>query len=173
MLKREYPEPSQPIRKPIFLITTGERSATNTFLEPTNNIMEEEREKKLIKNRKSAVKSRKKKKKMFEALKYDIADLSKERDCAKAQLNDKLSILEMTYKQTESLRMSVDKVIEENSKLKDNIIQMQSLLGQLKHSMQEGMSHQRFEPVKIPQNFTTFMPNLGNTFWNVCMRKQY
>ena len=96
-----------------------------------------------MKNRESASKSRKKKKVMFEALRHDIAKISTERDNIKNQVQKYIELLEKTYAENEVLRLHIDGITDENSKLKDNIMQMQQLLNQSQQSIYAIMLQQK------------------------------
>ena len=96
-----------------------------------------------MKNRESASKSRKKKKVMFESLKHDIANISAERDNIKTQVQKYIGLLEKTYAENEALRSHIDGITEENSKLKDSIMQMQQLLNQSQQSIYAVMLQQK------------------------------
>eukprot|EP01022_Parablepharisma_sp_SALTPOND_P026807 TRINITY_DN64967_c0_g1_i1.p3 TRINITY_DN64967_c0_g1~~TRINITY_DN64967_c0_g1_i1.p3 ORF type:complete len:205 (+),score=15.53 TRINITY_DN64967_c0_g1_i1:292-906(+) len=105
--------------------------------------MDPERKLKLLKNRESASKSRKKKKAMFESLKTDIATLSAERDNIRTQVHKYIELLEKTYAENEALRTHIDDVLDENSKLKDSILQMQQMLSQSQQSIYAIMLQQK------------------------------
>lgn len=99
-----------------------------------------------MKNRESASKSRKKKKVMFESLKRDITALSVERDSIQSQVQKYIGLLEKTYAENEALRLHIDGITDENSKLKDNIMQMQQLLAQSQQSIYAIMLQQKVGP---------------------------
>ena len=122
-------------KKPIFLITKEKRCTINTFLYPVINELQEGHELKLLKNRESALKSRKKKKVIFEKLKSDLANLTQQRSYAKVELDNKINSLQKTYEESEALKQSADKVMEENKRLKDGIINLQNLIKESKHQI--------------------------------------
>jgi hypothetical protein len=72
---------------------------------------------------------------MFESLKQDIIKLSAERDNMRTQLQKYISLLEKTYVENETLRGHVESITDENSKLKDSILQMQQMVGKSQQSI--------------------------------------
>ena len=116
----------------------------------------------LMKNRESASKSRKKRKVIFESLKNDISALSTERDSIKSQVQKYVELLEKTYADNESLRSHIDSLTDENSKLKDSIMQMQQLFSQSQQSIYAIMLQQKscFPTPQIMAN-PSILPNDG------------
>ena len=96
---------------------------------------------KLIKNRESASKSRKKKKAMFESLKEEIVRASIERGNIRYQMHQYIELLEKAYKENEELRKQSEEISDENSKLKDSIIQIQQMLNDANQSICNVMIH--------------------------------
>lgn len=88
---------------------------------------------------------------MFESLKGDIATLSAERDNIRAQVHKYIELLEKTYAENEALRAHIDGVMDENSKLKDNILQMQQMLNQSQQQIYAVMLQKQGVPQIIPQ----------------------
>eukprot|EP00826_Nyctotherus_ovalis_P020285 TRINITY_DN16359_c0_g1_i1.p2 TRINITY_DN16359_c0_g1~~TRINITY_DN16359_c0_g1_i1.p2 ORF type:complete len:118 (-),score=51.82 TRINITY_DN16359_c0_g1_i1:124-477(-) len=112
---------------------------------------------KLIKNRESASKSRKKKKAMFEALKTEIAAASVERDRMRSEMHQYIEQLEKAHKENEELRSRVEEIGEENSKLKDSIIQMQQMLNDANQSIFNVMLHKsEMRENPFPMSTTAF-----------------
>ena len=83
---------------------------------------------------------------MFESLKQEIAVLSSERDNVRGQVQKYIGLLEKTYAENEALRVHIDGIMDENSKLKDNIMQMQQLLSQSQQSIYAIMLQQKAVP---------------------------
>ena len=90
---------------------------------------------KLLKNRESASKSRKKKKAIFESLKTKMNAETEKHNGIKAEVEKCANMLEKAYQDNENLRVHVDSIVNENSKLKDEIIHLQQALGKLQSAM--------------------------------------
>lgn len=83
---------------------------------------------------------------MFESLKRNIASLSSDRDTIRTQVQKYITLLEKTYAENEALRQHIDGITDENSRLKDSIMQMQQLLAQSQQSIYTIMLQQKTDP---------------------------
>ena len=100
---------------------------------------------------------------MFESLKSDISALSSERDNIRTQVHKYIELLEKTYAENEALRTHIDGVMDENSKLKDNILQMQQLLTQSQQSIYTIMLQQKINapnPQMVPMGAPSMIPQM-------------
>lgn len=113
---------------------------------------------KLIKNRESASRSRKKKKAIFESLKNELNAASTKRNSTKLKVDQYAEMLEKAYQDNETLRTRVDFIVNENSKLKDEIMQLQQSLGQMQSAMYTLMLQKKSGLPMMPNTFTNQQP---------------
>ena len=121
---------SYPKKAPLFAVSSG-----NDLNDKILDEIDFDRHEKLVKNRQSAFKSRKKRKAIFESLRSDIETVTTERDNMRLQLNNNIDMLKNAYEENKRLRLQMENILDENSRLKDTIIEIQDTLNYMSDSM--------------------------------------